>query len=450
MSNWSISIAGGEPVSLESVGVRSGTLVRTMLDEDTLTLSLAVEDGYADPPFAYLDRIKLYNGSTCRFIGQVVQVGVSIDRGEERIGVVCANDWWLLERIVYQQQMVLPAGVDLVAVYNPRVVMNQDFWGDVITTDFQLQAIINYANVQGGTSISLDLGSGTFLLPPLQEDNNVTCAEAIRKQCRWMPNAACWFDYSTGESILMIRLGGLSGSVTLDLDDKNLTSIGSLRSRKDLQPRGITIIYGTATRDGSGTLIPGQLLDVAGSSAGQGVMFINIPLANQGTDHAEDPPSGIAGLYYAALTASDNWEGSILKIERECSGFAHPGDRVDLLNGNASWATMNALVKTVSEDLAGGKTDLQLGFPDYLGFNDFVDLMRRMRVIAPAGSFAITNNNGSSGVNTDHGGPGPKPGDPSPVPNPDAGKPPGPAGLNAFEAEFCDGGTPVTRTVYGN
>lgn len=90
-------------------------------------------------------------------------------------------------------------------------------------------------------------------------------------------------------------------------------------------------------------------------------------------------PVGLAEQIYA-MHATLHWQGRITIVEQECSQRAGLGKVINLANGAAAWATMDALVQTVEEDFAAGTTTLTVGPPGQLGEQDIVELMRVNRV----------------------------------------------------------------------
>jgi hypothetical protein len=107
----------------------------------------------------------------------------------------------------------------------------------------------------------------------------------------------------------------------------------------------------------------------------------------QMTNYADgDPvPSGLAAALFAALGETYH-EGTVAKIEAECSGFAREGQKLQITGGATEWATMNALVQGVQEDIVSGLTTLTVGVGPNLAPGDMLDLLRRERRRAEADS----------------------------------------------------------------
>ncbi|MDD5676579.1 MAG: hypothetical protein PHW60_01130 [Kiritimatiellae bacterium] len=158
------------------------------------------------------------------FYGRVVQVPRSGSGTEESMDYELAGPWWFLDNLVYQQ--IWSAGMrpqpytlaedevklgeetigetpdevvyDLIGVYKSRVILGQDPAGDPRSSGEVITDVINYA-IASGAPIQLDPEDPIEpdLEIPFDEQQDITCAEAIRRMLRWSPDAVTWFDYST-------------------------------------------------------------------------------------------------------------------------------------------------------------------------------------------------------------------------------------------------------------
>ena len=126
-----------------------------------------------------------------------------------------SDPWWFLENLVYQQQWVPPSypGANQTndpyrshCFLNKWIAVAQPGGGLYFArtpTDVQIRDAINFA--QTFNSIPLQLAADIPSMDiPLQEVRDITCAEVIRKQLRWMPDAVTWFDYATTPPTLHI------------------------------------------------------------------------------------------------------------------------------------------------------------------------------------------------------------------------------------------------------
>ena len=98
---------------------------------------------------------------------------------------------------------------------------------------------------------------------------------------------------------------------------------------------------------------------------------------------AEPIPSGIAAAYYAAASIL-HYEGSYDLLEDEVSAAIGVGHKLNITGGPAEWASMNAIIQSVSEDLATGRTQLRFGPPGHLSVSDFIELQRVQRGRSPS------------------------------------------------------------------
>lgn len=89
----------------------------------------------------------------------------------------------------------------------------------------------------------------------------------------------------------------------------------------------------------------------------------------------EPVPTGLAAQLYSAVSVL-HWKGTITFVEREVTGLVKVGQVLNLSNGRAEWATMNALVQSVTYDLDAGRTEVTIGPAPFLEHGDLIDLLR--------------------------------------------------------------------------
>lgn len=93
---------------------------------------------------------------------------------------------------------------------------------------------------------------------------------------------------------------------------------------------------------------------------------------------ADEAPTGIAQGVYENLS-NPHFQGSWAIIERDVGGTRYHGKKLNITGGRAEWATMNAVIQSVSWDVASGATTISFGPPDHLGPQDLIELQRMMR-----------------------------------------------------------------------
>lgn len=433
----------GESRTLSGWGLSGATLRRTNQDTDTLTLVATVDDVFADPIFAYGQKIRLTRNGLGIFTGTVSRRTASADGNKHTHSYEVLGPWWQLRRTVYRQPRAIYDGDfgALVAVYTSKVTFGQNNWGQKQSTDLQIADICFAASSQNpGLFVGPSVPS--LVEPVLEEARDISCAAAIQRMLAYTPDVVLSWDYSTTVPTMLIQRRSALPAVTIDIGAGTLVGgLSSLTSRPDLVPSGVVFTFLRQEKnpaDPDGPLLTRTTVQTAGTSEGPGVVYATIELSLQGTDQAEAVPAGLAAAYYTALQDL-HWEGVVTLQERECSGLVAVGNRLNLSNGNANWATMNAVVQDSEEDLFTGRTTLRLGPPEQLSPQDFAALMQRWREGKQAGPAAASQHNGTEG----YGDVGPDPDTPEGerVGNTDAGRGTSSAGIplwGTVDLDVCD------------
>jgi hypothetical protein len=101
------------------------------------------------------------------------------------------------------------------------------------------------------------------------------------------------------------------------------------------------------------------------------------PYANTTVTQVPEPvPAGLAQALYNAVSVLQ-YEGDLTLQEPEVSGSLSVGNVFNLTGGNLTeWATMKAMVQSVTEDLDAGTTQIEFGPPKHLSAGELVDLLR--------------------------------------------------------------------------
>jgi hypothetical protein len=393
---------GATSRTLAEWGISTAILTTRNQDTDELLLTVAVADLFAEPPFAYGGIVQLYRPNGTRFFrGTVVMVRAVGDGQQERYRVTVQNAWWDLTRIVYQQFRAIwnTEFTLLTSAYSSHVTLGQNLYGTKITTNTQIVDIAQYALSQSAVLFAAPT-IAELIIPPLQEARDISCAEAIRRQLAYTPDAIVYFDYASAIPVMWIKRRSTLDAVSLDVSAGTIIrGLDSLTPRPDLVPAGVVFTFITQEKDPAdpdGPLHPRPTVQTAGATAGPGVIFATIELSLQGGAFAEPVPALLAAHYYSALLTL-HWEGTLTLQEAECTGLVRVGNRVHLTNGRAGWATMGAVVQQVAEDLLAGTTQITLGPPEHLGPQDFVALMERWRLNRPTSDFPESQHNGDEG-----------------------------------------------------
>jgi hypothetical protein len=97
---------------------------------------------------------------------------------------------------------------------------------------------------------------------------------------------------------------------------------------------------------------------------------------------AEPIPENMAQNFYAALSILQ-YEGTFTLLEEEITGAATLGQLLNLTDGRTDWATMNAQIQQVTEDVDHGLTTIHFGPADHLSPQDIIELLRVNRGRVP-------------------------------------------------------------------
>ena len=95
-------------------------------------------------------------------------------------------------------------------------------------------------------------------------------------------------------------------------------------------------------------------------------------------DSGEPTPTGVAAALYASW-AILHYDGSFTLTEDECLGACTLGSTLNLTDGVTGWATMAALIQSISEDVDTGTTSVTFGPPPALEADSLVGLFRQLR-----------------------------------------------------------------------
>ena len=85
--------------------------------------------------------------------------------------------------------------------------------------------------------------------------------------------------------------------------------------------------------------------------------------------------TGLAETIYNAMTAT-HYEGEVNLVAADVPAAPAIGNVVNIASGRAAWATMAAVVQSVSDDYDAGRRTLVLGAPEHLSPQDAIELQR--------------------------------------------------------------------------
>jgi hypothetical protein len=95
-------------------------------------------------------------------------------------------------------------------------------------------------------------------------------------------------------------------------------------------------------------------------------------------DMGETQPVGLAAALYASW-GQLQYEGHVTREEVEVTGNIAPSSRLNITNGIAEWAAMNAQIQSVTESADDGVTEIAFGPADHIAPDDLASLLGRFR-----------------------------------------------------------------------
>ena len=112
----------------------------------------------------------------------------------------------------------------------------------------------------------------------------------------------------------------------------------------------------------------------------------------------ESIPEGLAAALYAAW-GQLQYDGKFVLLEDECTSQVRPGHVLNLTGGVGAWASMRALIQSVTEEIDQGKTTITFGPARQIGVDDLVTLMRgfRTRKVSLGPKIRSTGNSDDAG-----------------------------------------------------
>lgn len=522
---WTLTI-GSTTKSLADWGVSGLTRRRSSQALDVVGFVCDGLDVDADAPFSAGSEVAISRDSVVWFRGRITGLRREAFGVAERISYEVAGPWWYMERLVYQQTWQV-YGVG--PVYRSHCLLNTFADGNAMHTRDQIDEALEWSRSRAfatyGTSpFQWDKSGFPLAYIPADEVRDITVAECVRKQLRWVPDAVSWFDYSTtpptfhckrradltsvdvaaGAPVSVLQLVPrydlqvpsvvLKFESTDTVDGVSYTTItrqnapvgatgeefGALCATIDLQGTSISStsaaieVMGLPTTEAgwldwlklkhptldsdriasitvtefsrfptevpanptfANELLEGQVADwMPGQAQEETVLLrvsytvenaagtanaevrdeefaVNITTTNLTTGTytsigeiivGESPPTGLAAFLYAGLSVLE-WEGAITLTGESVAGSIGIGNAINITGGRAEWASMNAVVQEIEEDVDSGTVRISVGPPQHLGPRDLVELLRvgrfrrvitppalRNSGVAPGGGNAVT------------------------------------------------------------
>jgi len=229
---------------------------------DVLTFNVDGEPYDSAEVYAYGDSLSLYKGGVRWFAGLVISGQRFGSATRESHDYEAAGLWWYLDNLTFQQEWRVKGSTNL---NKSHVVLGRDIDNNIVPISTVIAEALDYA-ISKGAPFTYDSAELAALSaePPTDEQTDITCSEVIRKMLRWVPDTACWFDYSALTPILHFTRRGAAAAVQLPcIGDTEQIDI---RSREDLVKDGVIINYERIdTIDGE--RIPALETDSAGNTS---------------------------------------------------------------------------------------------------------------------------------------------------------------------------------------
>lgn len=140
------------------------------------------------------------------FVGRVVRVSRAGAAGHEGHAYELAGPWWYLQNLVYQQNWKIPTtptnpASALTDEKRSSLILNLKEDGTTLTTRQQIKDVVDYA-IAAGAPIAVTDTDFPALNVSWEEGKDMLCAEVIRRQLRWAPDACLWWDYAAATPTL--------------------------------------------------------------------------------------------------------------------------------------------------------------------------------------------------------------------------------------------------------
>jgi len=361
-------------------------------DQASLTVRGA-SPAFSAAQWAYKDKITVWRDGARFFQGWVVGLGLSAQTAESRTYTLAGPSWWL-------------ANLPFVWPYWPaKDSLDLGERAAGLWIAFALDSAI-----AAGAPIAKDSGGySAFSLPTPDLRASSTCLEAIQRAARLFPMSAGWWDYSGTTPILRAKLrAGLTAqtlALGTDVETFGFTPL------PDQQVISVALHFAYPVGDGTTATV----IDSAGTTPlVVGVNRLHCTLDVENAERASEAAGcGIASLLHASLSPLA-WSGAVNLHEGAAPlPSLNPGHALSLTGGRSEWATMSTCIQSVAWSVQSGAGDLctiQLGAPEHLGPQDYLDFARAGVLSGGAGG----------------GNPSPyTPPTPPPIPPGDAGTTPG-------------------------
>ncbi len=253
MSVITWTITGGAYTDATFASLRLSGLRRELVSQaaDRVTF---VQDGAAfdsAPLFAFGSTVtikRVVDGTPTKwFVGRVTRTPrIGMPRGES-VGYELSSPWWYLENLVFRQNWKVPVdptnpATALSNQLSAMLILNLKEDGTTLTSLQQITEVMNYA-IACGAPIALGSGFPALNLT-WEEIKALSCAEVIRRQMRWAPDACLWWDFTASTPTLNCARRSSASTVSYAVDGTQpAVSEVKLTALPELQVPAVAIDY---------------------------------------------------------------------------------------------------------------------------------------------------------------------------------------------------------------
>lgn len=275
MASWTLN-----GVVMSAMAIKSLRRSRKSQTADQVTFTAAGLAIDAAPLLAFGATAIIQKDGTTWFNGTCTSNPRQGSGAAESQGYTLQSAWYQLDRLVYQQQWPVkgPGPTDpVVMARRSRVVLCCGDDGARVSTAAEIGSIISWARACGvAVQLSINIPA---VLPPFDEQIDITCGAALRKLLHWTPNAATWMDYATVPPTLCIGTRANVTPLTLTLGVSPIRAL-SITPRNDLLVPSVYIKY-EAENTNDGASFRTVTVDAAGSGGEQaiGALVATVQLA---------------------------------------------------------------------------------------------------------------------------------------------------------------------------
>lgn len=392
MSDWSAIVAGAAK-SFADLGWSNAQRSRRSQGSDQLSVVAARASILDAHPISAGDEVIIRKDGAAWFAGRTVLVDLDASGTAEGSRIQIAGPWWYFDNLVYQQVWHIYGGGD---VTKSHCLLNT--WADGLLMGVRDQ--LHEALTWAATQAAARYGSAPFQwnkaeFPdaqiPADEVRDITVAEVIRKQLRWIPDAVTWFDYSTTPPTFHCARRSA-------LQAKSIAPSSGIQAirvvpRADLVVPAVVLKY-ERTDQIDGVAVPSVSTDAAPADATGtefGALCATIDLQGFSVSYAR---AVVESVPLPPLSNTQAWWTWMISKERWLQD-----NRVQLLEVKSltRQAASNPSLPVLDRELVAGQV------PDWLNATaqqETVTLEARMQIVAGADADEIVTRRFTASINT--------------------------------------------------